>query len=429
MPAPKALSQYHMPSAIRKLVAKKGYAVPTLANIERALTRVYNRDPDAFENESSRAVVVQDIAGGFIARNERAQRNQGEKRSPKGDITSYPLGYEYMILAASRLRPHIEGVRELYWESKEPLASFEDGVRWVNECHHSDLSQLESKPIKVKLEIKLMSDKEAIDTFGPRSVTFPGAVSSSELSNEAEVVRFGAWLQNADEKLRAAVLEKFSYAIETGPTLTLVPPSSYVTTQLGSTAIPRGYNEERALKWLTVDGGFLALALGYFMGLANQEAPGWTANDVFAYFLYDYLPAVPMSAETYYTSGKAYGVSYTFAYPVQEKKILESHRRNLELHNDSERLHYSMRPKELSEYELNLLELTYYMPEAEFSWSDRLERYCDLFNKEISAGLSPDLGLANEQDRTNKDKWNNASRNLGRDYKNALKKLGWSRSK
>lgn len=47
----------------------------------------------------------------------------------------------------------------------------------------------------------------------------------------------------------------------------------------------------------------------------------------------------------------------------------------------------------------------------------------EVHKEDIDLGFMPNLGLADEPDKRSKEKWQNAWRNLNRDYKNAIAKM------
>ncbi len=47
-----------------------------------------------------------------------------------------------------------------------------------------------------------------------------------------------------------------------------------------------------------------------------------------------------------------------------------------------------------------------------------------LYGKDVEFGFLPDYGLSERHEQISKAKWNNAARNLSRDYRNVLKKIG-----
>lgn len=284
-----------MPSEIRILVVKAGYPAPTLKSVERALSNAYKQDPSRFGSDSSRRILVEDIAGLIIERNKSAKKNRGEKRSPKGDITSYPLGYEYAVLTAEQIRSRIEDIRERTWKTREvPFTSYEEAKVWMFTQRDSDERLQQDQPARVNLNLELV--------FGDPEDVSLAMQDINKFPNQEEKGDLGTWLEGASEALRKAVLNNAYVSNLYGPTL------------------------------------------------------------------------------------------------------------KIESRRD----------------ELNLIDLAYSMPLEKFTWSQRLEAYLKRFNANISAGLSPDLGLGKERTKNSSSKWKNAAGNLNRDYRNALKKVGWS---
>ena len=421
MPKPKVLRQFNMSLEIFNLVKKKSHVKLIPGDIGRALTRKYNRDPGAFDSESSRDVVVRDIADSFIARIDEAQKNRSEKRSPDGDVTTYPPGYEYSVLIASQIRTQIECIREQIWGTREiPFAVYEEAETWIFAQNNRDRDSQRGQPKKIELHLELVFDGDE-DSYAYMQ-------DINKFPNREEKRSFETWLNESGKALRSAISHDAWVSSDYGPFLKLESRSEVRRMRFGSTTVLRGQDSPGGVKTALVRGGYMEHLLTQCAEIAEEKAPGWTADDVFTYLVLGYLPLSPVEATLNYSGGVPSGFTYTFSYPALDKTLLNTHKEFMKGNHENRLGYFKAYPKPLTEHELNLLDIVYNMPLDSFTWAERLEAYLKRFEAEIAAGLSPDLGLGKDRTKNNDDKWNNASRNLNRDYRNALKKLGWNQN-
>jgi hypothetical protein len=419
MPSGEDLQEFEMPGEIRKLVIKAGYKAPTLETVKRALKRANKLDPSSFGSESSRKTLVQDTAGLMIEWLKRAAKNRGEKRSPKGDVTSYPLGYEYAVLTAERIRPHIEDIRGRTWQTREvPFRTYEEATAWMRAQEESDSLLQRNQPKRINLTLELVFDDLEGDRLAMRDINkFP---TSSDSKGS-----FFTWLEDATDALREATLHDACLSNVHGPTVKLESREEIRKMWFGSTTVSKSHVNRKGVQLVIPPGGLLDTLREQCEKIAEEIAPAWTTDDVFGHLLLGYLPVFPFAVTVDHASGKSYGFTYTFFYPLHEKLVLTMHRDFLHDAPETAFVHFKAQPKPLTEYELNLIDLTYNMPIQDFTWSQRLEAYLRRFDAEVKAGLLPDLGLGEERTKSS-EKWKNAAGNLNRDYRNALKKFCWS---
>lgn len=117
---------------------------------------------------------------------------------------------------------------------------------------------------------------------------------------------------------------------------------------------------------------------------------------------------------------KLYKMSMSVLYPLTNDKLLDFYKNMRDEHNHPNRRVFNFNPPSLREFDIVLLELVFKMPIEEHNWSDRLQVYLKEYNREIKASFLPDFGLYKEGGSKN---WNNAMRNMSRDYKRVLAKL------
>lgn len=152
------------------------------------------------------------------------------------------------------------------------------------------------------------------------------------------------------------------------------------------------------------------------------QVKAWHSKGILLHLLFDALPSVKVgygvvSALTPYAA-----IKLTIPYPATKEEVLNAYADALPLagwlSEDPNKF-----PQELSEHHRRLILLVYEMPEGRYSWPMRLERYLELYKNDA---LMPKYGL--ESGTGNKKSFDNAWRNLSRDYRAAIQKCDWTLS-
>ena len=413
----KQYPEWRMLTEINAIIKNKRVPVPKSKNVNIALSAAHRRDPTAFGSAASRERIIKDIADDFVERYKKRQQIKTDRYSTKGEPIPYLAGFEFAILAVSKLRPYIESLRESIWGSKQaPFRSFQDAAAWVDDTHTADAKTHEGAHTKMTVTLELTIKGRIAELVSDDDLLWPFGVSLEYMkrfhNDELSIV---SWLERAGTILQGATIEGARSRIDSEYILLLGPPHEPRTIIADDT---------RTKKWTLIQGGVLKSLFDECKSLANEHAPSWDEQSVFGHLLYGDYKILPTQIEPTYVKGKLTGgVTMRLPYPTYSIKVKKSYEQALEFFNSPEIRHRNLNATTLSEHQLNLLNLVYVMPIENFTWSQRLAHYLDTYREDISMGFMPDYGLAQGQDDIPTEKWHNAARNIGRDYKNVLKKL------
>ena len=412
MPKTKDLDEYEMPMEIRKRAKNAGVPILDLKRVTAAIKMEKRKDPSRFAYASSIETLVQDITDTLVNRYKKQQQENQGRETAEGEWIPYPTGYEYAILVAARLKPLLKLIRKAcLLPDAQPFTTFDEAVAWMTALHNRDLSEQQADPGQSTVSFELPADK--------------GTELRSLLTKLTA-------LQNQDAAKRDSASSQVDFDIEQLLN-TLQPVLPYIT--LGNLRIvdkpPRSltlfpcddFKEEKGVSWNVVPGGDTAGILEHCETFIKRPVPEWDINKLFSYIMLGRLPILPTPFEKIGAGPGVIKFSFTVPYPMRDETLLRFYKGVRDRYNEPNSHHFNFNPPNLSEYDLVLLELVHKMPIEEFTWSQRLEKYLNLYVREINLEFLPDLGLTEPRNKISKGKWNNAAGNFGRDYKNVLNKL------
>lgn len=192
---------------------------PSINQVRAKVEKYRKDDPTGFGHESSLLGIIEEIVQDFVEEHKNKPRKDstalstsstaleiGGRLSKNGDPISYPTGYEYAILVASRIELQVGKVREM-WEMPEgkPFTDFDKAVAHMNMLHSYPAERSDEEKAWSTISLKMPTSKALV----LRALLTDGASDRKTPNSGA-----GAEIGTIDVDGKEIQLESFSNLLE-----------------------------------------------------------------------------------------------------------------------------------------------------------------------------------------------------------------------